>query len=141
MTYAVCRPNFRALDRDLDTAFGNLFNFTNDLGNDSLVPRVNIHESDEEIRLTFEIAGMKSEDIKVTVKDNLLTVSGRREFKSEKVKAVRTELRTGEFSRSFTIPETVDANSVTADYRNGLLQLVLKKKEEVKPKEIEIKVS
>jgi len=79
----------------------------------------------------------------VTMHDGLLTVSGRREFKQESKddSCVRREIHSGEFSRSFTLPDTVDADKIQADYRNGLLEIKLAKLEEVKPKEIEVKVS
>ena len=77
------------------------------------------------------------------VKDGNLIVSGQREFKTEEKDEtfIRTEIRTGSFCRSFTLPETVNAENIGADYKNGILEVRLAKLEEVKPKEIEVKVS
>lgn len=105
-------------------------------------PRVNITESKDHIALQFELPGMEKKDIKVTVKDGNLIVSGQREFheESEESNFVRREIRTGRFSRSFTLPETLDQNSVKADYKHGILEVKFNKREEVKPREIDINV-
>lgn len=105
-------------------------------------PRVNITESKDHIALQFELPGMEKKDIKVTVKDGTLVVSGQREFSEEKEETsfVRREIRTGRFSRSFTLPETIDQNSVKADYKHGILEVKFNKREEVKPREIDINV-
>ncbi len=106
-------------------------------------PRVNIADGADEIALIFSLPGFEKENIKVTVTDNVLTVSGKRELSTDLKDAnwVRTEYRAGEFSRSLTLPETVNTDAIKADYKNGLLEVRLAKIEEVKPKEIEVKVS
>ena len=105
-------------------------------------PRVNIVENDDQVDLTFEIPGMEKGDIKVLVQDGQLTISGERKFKEEKKEGnfVRTEIRTGSFSRAFTLPDYVESEKIQADYKNGLLEITLPKKEEKKPKEIEVKI-
>jgi len=104
---------------------------------------VMIRETNDNVQLTFELPGMKKDDIKVAVRDGVLTVSGSREFKSESKDDdyVRCEICSGSFSRSFTLPESVNSEKISADYKNGLLEIKLDKLEEVKPKEIEVKVS
>jgi len=105
-------------------------------------PMVDIQETADDVVLTFELPGMDKKDIKVWVEDNTLTVSGERKIRDEK-KAddyIRTEIREGSFSRSFTLPKTVDSGKISADYSNGLLTVKLVKSEEAKPKEIEVKV-
>lgn len=106
-------------------------------------PRVNIEETKDHVVLTFEIPGMEKKDIKVSVKDDVLTVSGKRELKNESNdgNTVRSEIWSGSFSRSFTLPETINSEKIAADYKNGLLEIRMDKLEEVKPKEIEISVS
>jgi len=105
-------------------------------------PRTDIQEDENELSLTFELPGMDKGDIKVSVVDGVLSVSGERKFKKEDKGAnyIRSEIRTGSFSRSFTLPDTVDADKISADYKDGLLLVKMAKKEEVKPKEIEVKV-
>ena len=106
-------------------------------------PRVNIKENDDLVSLTFEVPGMDKGDIKIVVEDNILTVSGERKLAGEQSEDnfIRSEIRSGSFSRGFTLPDTVDAEKVTADYKNGLLEVTLPKKEEKKPRQIEVKVS
>jgi HSP20 family protein len=105
-------------------------------------PRVNIKENRDSIALFFELPGMEKKDIKVTVKDGDLIVSGQREFRDESEDAnfVRREIRTGRFSRSFTLPDSLDQGSVKADYKSGILEVKFNKREEVKPREIDISV-
>ena len=106
-------------------------------------PKVNVAEKDDAISLTFELPGMEKSDIKVLVKDDILTVSGERKIETELKSddSFRSEISSGAFSRSFNLPDTVKTDGVQADYKNGLLYVVLAKKEELKPKEIEIAVS
>ncbi len=143
MTYLV--PTTNRMAREMDSLFNSFFNFPSFRTEDScdFMPRVNIKDTKDNVVLTFELPGMEKKDIKVTVKDDVLTVSGDRNFKSEEKEGgfVRTEISTGSFSRSFTLPDTVDGEKISADYKNGMLEIKLAKREEVKPKEIEVKVS
>ncbi len=109
-------------------------------------PKVDIKETKENLQLTFEVPGMSKEDIKVLIKDKILTVSGKREDRREEksdqkgVNWIRTEISVGEFSRSFTLPDYVNPDRVRADYKHGMLEVTLDKREELKPKEIEVKI-
>jgi HSP20 family protein len=145
MMNLMIRPNRSSFAREIDRFFDDFFvapTLRSDVETD-FVPRVNIKDTKDHVSLTFEIPGMNKEDIKVTVKDNLLTVSGQREWKTEEKdeQFVRSEIRTGSFTRSFTLPENVNEEKISADYRNGLLDIRLEKVEAAKPKEIEVKVS
>ncbi|MBD3404252.1 Hsp20 family protein [candidate division GN15 bacterium] len=106
-------------------------------------PRVNIRETEDQLAMTFEIPGMNKDDIKVRINDNVLSVSGTREDKHEDKDGswIRREIMSGSFCRQFTLPNTVDTNSVNAEYRDGVLEITLEKREEAKPKEIDIAVS
>jgi HSP20 family protein len=145
MMKAMIRPFNHGLTRDLDRIFSDCFNVPTIIDNQEseFVPRVNIRDDKDHVSLSFEIPGMEKKDIKVMVKDGDLIVSGQREFKSEEKDEtfIRSEIRTGKFSRSFSLPETVNAENISADYKNGILEVRLAKLEEVKPKEIEVKVS
>ena len=147
MTYLTVRKNRDGMGRAMDRFFDDMFSFPtfrNVVSDDSdFAPRVNIRETKDNVVLTFEVPGIKKDDIKVTVNDGVLTVSGKREFKSEQEDDVfvRREISTGEFSRSFTLPDAVDAEKINADYKNGLLEIALARREETKPKEIEVKIS
>jgi HSP20 family protein len=145
MTNICVRPNHAGVSRDFDRVLNDLFNFPTAWAapEAEFTPRVNIKESKDSIILMFEIPGMEKKDIKVAVKDGNLIVSGQREFKAEEKEEnfVRTEIRTGKFSRSFTLPETVSTDKISADYNHGILTVTLAKLEEVKPKEIEVPIS
>ena len=143
MTNLILSPN--RISRDFDRIFNDLCCQTPFSANaeSGWSPRVNITENDERVKLEFDLPGMDREDIKVTVKDGLLTVSGERkvEKKEENENSIRNELFTGQFSRSFTLSDSVDAARISADYKNGQLTLALPKTEKAKPKQIDVKIS
>jgi HSP20 family protein len=141
MTYLTVRNNRQGLNRMFDRFFDDWFTAPAHQGDFS--PKVNIRETSDNVTLMFEVPGIKKDDIKVTVNDDVLTISGKRQFEHEENDNVylRREIATGEFSRSFTLPETVDADKIAADYNNGLLEIKLARREETKPKEIEVKIS
>ena len=144
MRHLVVTPN--RINRDFDRMFNSFFNVPSKAccNETELQPRVNIEETKDDVSLIFELPGMEKDNIKVLVKDDVLTVEGERNFSHEEMDddtVVRREIRNGKFSRSFTLPETVDPDSVGADYKSGLLTVKLSKKEEVKPREIEVKIS
>ncbi len=114
-----------------------------DLESSVWVPAVDIRETDEGYILKVDLPGMKKEDIQVDISDNTLTIKGERKIESEAKKEdyVRIERIYGAFSRSFALPPNVDASKIKAKYENGVLELVLPKKEEAKPKKINIDVS
>ena len=145
MTSICVRPNHSGVGREFDRMLNDIFNFPTawTAPDAEFTPRVNIKESKDNISLLFELPGMEKNDIKVSVKDGNLIVSGQREFKSEEKDEnfIRTEIRTGKFSRSFTLPDTVDTGKISADYSHGILTVTLAKLEEVKPKEIDVKIS
>lgn len=105
-------------------------------------PAVDIYESPEAIEMTFEIPGVNRNDIKVNFENNLLTVSGERKLEHEDRREGyhRVERNYGSFLRSFTVPSTIDANKISAEFANGLLRLTLPKRPESQPRVIDIKV-
>ncbi len=106
-------------------------------------PSVDIYEKGDDVMLQAELPGVKKEDIDIRVENNVLTVRGKRE-RSEEVKEngyVRTERYYGNFSRSFSLPSTVDSAKISAGYKEGVLSLVLPMAEEAKPKQIEVNIS
>lgn len=131
--------------RLLDTWFEDFFTAPSIFANrtDEFMPRVDIRDAEDHLAMTFEVPGMKKDDIKVSVKEGILTVSGSREFTSEEEneRYVRREIQSGSFSRQFSLPKTVRTDNVNAEYKNGILEIRLAKLEEAKPKEVEIKVS
>jgi len=105
-------------------------------------PRVDIHETEKEIIIDAELPGIAKEDIKVELKNGILTISGERkqEKKTEKGNSYRIERHYGKFERSFGLPETVADDKVNAKFKDGILSLTLPKTEKAIPKEITVNV-
>jgi HSP20 family protein len=104
-------------------------------------PAVDIYETDNEIVVKAELPEVKKEDVYVSIENNTLTIRGERKFSEETKKENyhRVERSYGEFMRSFTLPNFVDANKVNAEYKEGMLKVTLAKREEARPKTIEVK--
>jgi HSP20 family protein len=105
-------------------------------------PVVDIVEEPELIKIVAEIPGVKPEDVRVSLENNILTISGMKEqVAEEKAERVHRYERTyGEFVRTFTLPVTVEATKIKAVVEQGVLTLTLPKSEQAKPKFIEIEV-
>src|SRR5213596_3685247 len=105
-------------------------------------PLVDITEDDKEYLIKAELPEVKKEDVKVTVQDDVLTISGERMLEKEEKgrKYHRVERAYGSFARSFTLPEDADGEKVAAEFKNGLLMVHLPKSEKAKPKSIEVKI-
>jgi HSP20 family protein len=108
----------------------------------SFAPPVDVYEDEHNVVLKLEVPGIDEKDIDVRIENNTLTVHGERKFeKDEKEENFRRVERSyGSFTRSFTLPSTIDAEHVTADYDKGVLKIKLNKKEEAKPKQIKVNV-
>jgi HSP20 family protein len=105
-------------------------------------PLVDILEDDKQYLIKAELPEVTKDDVKVTVQDSVLTITGERTLeKEEKGKRYhRVERAYGRFGRSFTVPEDADGNGVVAEYRDGVLKVYLPKSEKAKPKSIEVKI-
>jgi HSP20 family protein len=103
-------------------------------------PAVDIFETEGEIVVKAELPGIDRKDIALQLEKNVLTVRGERRFEKETKEENyhRIERAYGSFSRSFSIPATVDEEKIRADYQDGVLKIALPKKEQVKPKQIKI---
>lgn len=106
-------------------------------------PQVDIFENKNEIVLEAELPGMKAEDVNISIENNVLTLHGERKFekKDERDNFHRVERSYGSFTRSFTLPPTVSSENANAEFENGVLRLTLAKREEAKPRRIEIKAN
>jgi HSP20 family protein len=108
------------------------------------VPAVDIYETEKDgLVLKAELPDMKREDISVTVENNTLTLRGERKFEGElrKEQFHRVERAYGSFSRSFSLPQTVDPAKISAEYKNGVLTLTLPVREESRPRTINVEVA
>jgi HSP20 family protein len=108
----------------------------------AFVPPVDIYEDEQSIQLKLEVPGIEEKDLDVKVENNVLTISGERKFEKEEKEENfrRVERRYGSFTRSFTLPNTVNPEDVTADYSNGVLKVKLGKRAEAKPKQIKVNI-
>ena len=108
----------------------------------NFAPPVDVYEDEHNITLKIEVPGIDEKDINVTIENNTLTVRGERRFeKDEKEENFhRVERMYGSFTRSFTLPNTVDPEQVSAHYEKGVLKIRLSKKAEAKPKLIKVNV-
>ena len=115
---------------------------TESLSTGSFIPSVDVYEDAQKLALRLEVPGIKPEDVDIRVENNTLTVKGERRFASEEKEENyhRIERRFGSFVRSFALPQTVDADPVSASYEHGILSIELPKKPEAKPKQIKIAV-
>src|SRR5690242_16950244 len=121
--------------------------FTEPTGKDQLtagsfVPPVDVYEDEQNLVLKLEIPGLNDEDINVSVENNTLTVQGERKFEKEEKEENfhRIERRYGSFTRSFTLPNTVNTEDIKADYEQGVLKIRLGKRQEAKPKQIKVNI-
>src|SRR5271167_2826371 len=108
----------------------------------TFAPAVDVYEDEHNITLKVEVPGIEEKDIDVRLENNTLTVHGERKFEKEEKEENyrRVERQYGSFTRSFTLPQTVDQESVSASYDKGVLNIKLAKKAEAKPKQIKVNV-
>jgi len=108
----------------------------------SWAPPVDIYEQDGNLVLKAELPGIDPKDVDVRVENNVLTLRGERKFDNEVKRESyhRVERAYGSFSRAFTLPSVVDTASIKADFKDGVLHVTMAKREEAKPKQIQIQV-
>ena len=120
------------------TSFNNLIDrfFSDSLARSggsaySFVPKVDIYENEKAFELHVSVPGVNKDDFKLDLNENYLTVSGERKFTKEKKEGNfhSVETQFGSFSRSFALPDNVDANKISAKYNNGILEVTLPKDE------------
>src|ERR1700730_11944441 len=138
--------------RELNTLqdrMNRLFNasFSNEGRDESLAtsgfaPAVDVYEDEHNVTLKIEVPGIDEKDIDVRVENNILTVHGERKIEKEEKEENyrRVERQYGSFTRTFTLPQTVDTENVSATYEKGVLKISLPKKAEAKPKQIKVQV-
>ena len=108
----------------------------------TFAPPVDVYEDEHNVTLKIEVPGIEEKDIDVRIENNTLTVHGERKFEKEEKEENfrRVERQYGSFTRTFTLPNTVDQDSVQANYEKGVLKIQLAKKAEAKPKQIKVNV-
>jgi HSP20 family protein len=119
---------------------GQPFGGNGGTGVSTWLPPVDIHETEDSLVLSFDLPGMKEDEIQIELDENVLTVSGQRERQDERKddSYYRYERRFGSFSRSVALPAGVNDENIDANYDNGVLEIRVGKPEEYKPKRIQI---
>jgi len=111
--------------------------------NKTYIPKVRISEDKDNFNIRLELPGMTKEDVKISVENNELTVSGNKkeEMRTEETNLIINEIYSGEFSRKFNVSNDIKIDAIEAEYTDGVLNITLPKIEEAKPvvKEINIK--
>ena len=149
--------NPKHLNRDefitpFDTIFDNLMKqtfptFQDEVGvsfNQGAYPKVNVYEYDDTIGIIAEIPGLDKKDVTVDVEEQVLTISGDKHaggFDTTGAKCITRELKQSSFKRSFNLGEHLDGESVSAKFKDGLLEILIPKKEPEKPKKTFVKIS
>lgn len=148
MSLVLRRDPFNEL-RSLQTDFGRIFNsaFPGIFSDEALTtgkwsPSVDILEAENEIVLEADLPGLKPGDFDLSVENRVLTLKGERKFekKSDAENFHRVERAYGSFTRTFTLPSSVNVDQVSAEFKNGVLRVVLPKKEEVKARQIQVNI-
>jgi len=124
--------------RDFETLHNRIQRYFDDFSNygfnytDNFSPRIDVSEDKKNINVVAEIPGVKKENIKITLQDNILTIEGEKKktTNEEETNYFRSERVYGSFKRSFTLPVDVDSDKVDAKFDNGVLYMTLKKIEE-----------
>jgi HSP20 family protein len=137
---------FAQLQDRINRAFSDTYGRSDEglMTSGSWVPPVDIyHNGDHEVVLKAELPDMTREDIDITVDNGTLTIRGEKKLSNEvkEEQFHRIERRYGSFSRSFSLPQTVDTGRVAADYKNGVLTVRLPLREEAKPRQIKVDVA
>jgi HSP20 family protein len=131
-----------ALQNRVNRMFEEQYGGREELTTGAFVPPVDIYEDEHGIQLKLEAPGINQRDLDIKVENNVLSVSGERKFEKEEKEENfhRVERRYGSFSRSFTLPNTVDTENIQADYDAGVLKIRLAKRAEAKPKQIKVNI-
>lgn len=135
-----------SMQREINRMFDRLFDRSSGdegVAGTGWMPTVDIAERDDRYIMNIDLPGVSQEDVKITLKENVLTISGEKKNESEEKGSAyyRTERQYGRFERSFSLPSTVNGERIEAGFLNGVLSIQIPKREETKPKEIQVKVS
>jgi len=127
-------PAINDWDRLFNNVFGNYSTQSNDWK-----PSVDIHEDEKAFTINMDLPGMTKKDISINIREQVLSISGKRESKSDNL--YRQERNFGSFSRSFNLPDEVNVEKIDAKFKEGVLTINLPLVTPIKPKEIEVKIN
>ncbi|KPJ93304.1 MAG: hypothetical protein AMJ53_07550 [Gammaproteobacteria bacterium SG8_11] len=138
-------PGWSLLDDPFDDFFQGFFRPMRRVSESgTLAPAVDIIERDKEFVVRADFPGINKEDIAITLQDSVLSISAERKQGSEDKqgeRVIRRERRCGKFERSMQLNQEIDESKVKASFNNGVLELILPKKEEVAPKKVTVQIS
>jgi HSP20 family protein len=132
-----------SLQDQINRLFEGSFDRSSDEANlTTWAPAVDIFETEQNLVVKADLPDIKPEELDIRVENNILTIRGERKFekKVNENNYLRVERSYGSFSRSFSLSNTVNTESIQADYKNGVLTLSIAKREEAKPKQIKVRV-
>jgi HSP20 family protein len=136
--------SLRRLNSILDDAFSSWPFQSQENGSltSSWIPACDVFEDKDAVKIVAEVPGVRPEDVKISLENNLLTIRGeKRQQAEEKTERVhRYERSYGSFERAFSLPTTVDPDKIAASYTNGILTVTIPKAERARPREIPVKV-
>jgi HSP20 family protein len=148
MSTIMKRPSTSPLDSmrmEMDRLFDDLIPFSwrrdeGEIGVQTWTPRTDFVENENEFQIHLDLPGMSKSDIKVNFQDGRLTISGerKREARDERDDFIRRERYHGTFYRTFTLPEAVKEDKIKANFKDGVLHVVVPKSEVSKPKEVKV---
>ena len=146
MSYVQWNP-FRELSvfrTPVGRAFRPVGSVTEDRAESSWAPAVDVYETEDyALVVSADLSGVDPKDVSVTLEGGTLTIAGERKFESagDKGRVYRTERAYGSFRRSFSVPNTVDGDGVTAEHKDGTLRVTLPQREDAKPQRITVKAA
>ena len=144
----VCRNPLHGIDKlqgDMERVFNDFSSKSNrnmGLLEGNWAPAIDVYDSHDDIMIKADLPGMNKEDIDVTIHGDTLIIKGEKKFENnvKEENYIRSERFYGNFNRTLTLPSEIDHEKVSAKYKDGVLELILSKKEEKKPKRIEVNV-
>jgi len=141
ITKWIPRQNLLNVEDDFDSFLKTLY-ANSDASFCSMTPNVDVVELEKDFHIAVELPGVKKEDVRIQVEDNVLSVSGEKKHEKEidEKNIHRSERIYGTFQRTFRLPERTDQSAIQADFKDGILNIVIPKKDAALPKQIEINV-
>ena len=136
-------PYRGSYDSQLNRLFTEFFGRTSqDQNLTPWAPAVDIFEGEHELVVKADLPDIKPEELDIRVENNILTIRGERKFekRADEKNYLRVERSYGSFARSFSLANTVNTEAIKADYKDGVLTLIIPKREEAKPKQIKVNV-
>ena len=132
----------RGLQDEMNRVLYDFFDETTEKGVIAFSPAVDLVDTKDALQVKVELPGVKKEDVEITLKDDLLTIKGEKKEEKEEKSENRyyVERSYGSFSRSLTLPSSVQTDQVKASFTNGVLEITLPKAEEEKAREVQVKV-